>query len=313
MCFIADLKKVIKMYEDHPPKKGANVTMCIGASAVFEKALEMKISWEEYDQVCAHFMMCVDYFVCVYISLFLRLLPFNRLLSNMPSTYMLIRYPYFIYCMVAGNACMLPEMQMKELVRLEKALDETMEPWLKDGMTTMAVSILGNYPPQRQAKRMPQCAHMDYPLELLRLGVRAYVIIEALAVYNLWVWILSHQDMKAYASTLGWDAANGVFRDTNGMGLDKGFATFMKTQRHPTLIILQPGQRLVMHGFLIHAGAAGWLQNDPAFRVHWYMMATDHVEKADQRPSTYPLHMLDRNGNVSSKHIAAMFAEARGL
>ena len=204
-----------------------------------------------------------------------------------------------------------------------------MEPWLTEGLSVVASSLLSNESPMPGYEYGPQQAHLDFMLELYRLEIECVVLIEALADYELWVWPRSHTLMREFADSLDFDGERFAGSIEDNMKVDEMFAKVMATQR-PVLLKAKAGQRIMMDGFLPHAGAQAWLDpaNDPAFRVHWYMVSDEarfrdvmercqetEKKKTEKRwePGTYPLDNLGPSETLISRCWAKKFVEARGM
>jgi hypothetical protein len=198
---------------------------------------------------------------------------------------------------------------------MEVALREATEPWLTRGLSVVAASLLGNEVPEPGKKYGPQQAHLDFMLELYRLNVECVVLIEALADYELWVWPGSHKLMREFADNLDFDYDGECFAGSveGNEKLDAFFAK-VKAEQRPVLLRAKAGQRIMIDGFFVHAGAQAWLDpaKDPAFRVHWYMVSEKERFPEDREPATYPLDNLGPSETLISRQWAKRFVEVRG-
>ncbi|GAX82940.1 hypothetical protein CEUSTIGMA_g10367.t1 [Chlamydomonas eustigma] len=195
-----------------------------------------------------------------------------------------------------------------------------------EGLTPIDASLIGNFQPESPHLPSHQQPHMDFMLELHRLGCKAVVMILPLTDYQLLVWRGSHKLMHSVAkrhhfemmpppsvSVAGpelWEnLSKGLmgFTGMDGAAIDRHVAE-SRNPMTPTLIHVQAFQPLFLDAHEFHAGCAGWLGDNPAFRFHSYWVQRDlcdFLSKAT-RPSTYVANNLGPS-NIVSNEVAKLF------
>jgi hypothetical protein len=190
----------------------------------------------------------------------------------------------------------------------------TTEPWVIRDLEVAAASLLFNAVPNDGSPPKPQTLHLDFSLILYRLHVECLVLIEALTDYELWIYPKSHLLMREFADLFEFDSATKEFRGTvqHNKEVAEAWARFQQKQ-HPVLFKAKAGQRILMDGLFVHAGAAAWLNpaENPAFRLHWYLVSDLSLFPEDRELVTYPLKNLTPGGTLTTTALAALFIDPR--